>query len=327
MSPLPRLVRTLLSRPPASPSRRVLARGLLGALGLAGLLLASLLLYACASSAALDREIRDTPRDPETGVVLGTGARTLTPPGEDTPTSACLLLHGFVGSRQDFGELGPRLAEAGYRVRLTRLPGHGTTPREFAALEPEAFIEHVAAELAALRADHAEVNLVGFSMGGALATLAAAEHRVDRLVLLAPYFGVTYEWYYVLPPEAWNTMLGGLVPYVLKMDMFTKVNRPEARGKIYSYRAVPTAGAATLMELGRRARQPEVLGAIDAPTLMVMSVDDGAASPKRAREAFDALASPRKKAVWIDARSNHILLWDYDREQVTEAVLDFLAGG
>lgn len=281
--------------------------------------------YACAGHRALQREIRDTPRDPATGVVRGAEARTLDPPAShDAPTTACLLLHGFVGSRRDFGELGERLAAAGFHVDMMRLPGHGVTPPEFARQTPESMIQAVAEEFRALKRRYRAVHVVGFSMGGSLATLLAAREPVDRLVLAAPYYGVTYQWWYLLPAETWNAALGPVVPYVLKSDAFKMVNRREAADEIYCYHCVPTRGAATLMELGRRAFRPETLAAIRCPTLMIASETDGAASPRCMRAAFDRLKNAPKEALWIDPRNNHHIFWDYDREATIKAVVDFL---
>lgn len=123
------MIGLLLQRLCSSRTRRLAARAF------CALLLGA---YACAGQARLVREIRDTPRDPKTGVVLCAEALTLDPPASrDVPTTACLLIHGFVGSRKDFADLGQRLAAAGFHVELLRLPGHGTTPTEFAAQTPE----------------------------------------------------------------------------------------------------------------------------------------------------------------------------------------------
>lgn len=317
--PLRRPRFTRLSRRPRI--RRLFNGALLGLLLLACLLGA----YACASQRALRREVRDTPRDPATGVVLGTEALALDPPGRaDAPTTACLLVHGFIGSRKDFADLGPRLAAAGFHVDIMRLPGHGTTPQDFRAQSPESLLQAVIDEYRALRRQYRAVYVVGFSMGGALSTLLASRENVDRLVLAAPYYGVTYKWYYLLPPSLWNTLLGPAVPYGIKYDCFIKLNRREALGEIFTYRCVPTRGVSTLLALGRQARQPQTLQAVKCPVLVISSVGDEAASPDRVREAFPLLASPRKQAHWLTARSNHQVFWDYDREEVKTAVVDFL---
>jgi carboxylesterase len=281
--------------------------------------------YACAGARSLKREIATTPRDPQTGIVRGTEAATLDPPGQaDAPTTACLLIHGFIGSRKDFADLGERLAAAGFHVRLLRLPGHGTTPPDFAAQSPESLLRGAAAELQALRRQYRAVYVVGFSMGGALATLLAARQPVDRLVLASPYFAVTYKWYYLLPPRAWNAALSPVIPYLIKTDAFIKLNQREALKNLYTYRCVPTCGVSTLMALGDQAGAPATLQAIHCPALLVMAEGDDAASPAAARRAFAALGSPVKQSRWLSARNNHHIFWDYDCEIAKTAIVEFL---
>ncbi len=280
--------------------------------------------YACVARRALEREIENTPRDPVTGIVLGTEALSLDPPADDAPTSACLLLHGWAGSRRDFADLGERLAAAGFHVRMTRLPGHGTTPRDFAKQTPDSLYEGAAREFHALRNRFKEVNVIGMSMGGTHATLLAANEDVDHLVLVAPYYGVTYRWFYILPPETWNALIGWAVPYLIKPKGMVRVNRPGAAREIYSYRVIPMKSVRTLILLGKEARQTEVLQAIRCPVLIVMAKGDEAASPERVQEAFDQMTVRNKTLHWFPERSNHHLLHDYDREEAKQVIVDFL---
>ncbi len=300
------------------------------ALRVAGLALVLLVggggLYACAARRAIEREVANTPRDAVTGIVTGAEAISLDPPaGLPAPTRAVLMLHGFVGSRGDFADLGERLAAAGLYVRMVRHPGHGSDPREFAEQTADTLLEAARAELAALVEQYDEVAVVGFSMGGAMATLLAAEGDVERLVLAAPYYRVTHKWYYGLPVESWNAALGWGVPYVIKSKAFIKVNRPEARPLIYSYRLVSTRGTAALIDLGRRARQPEVAAAVRCPVLLIHSDGDEASCPRRARAVFATLASADKRELWLDRRNNHHIFWDYDCEQSKAGVVEFLS--
>lgn len=280
---------------------------------------------SCASQRALQKEVASAPRDPDTGVILGTEAISLGPPDA---RAACLLVHGFVGSRKDFADLGERLAADGYYVRMMRLPGHGTTPREFAALGPEDLLAAARAELKNLESRFDRVYLIGFSMGGAISTELAAEegNGLAGVVLLSPYYRVTYHWYYVLPPMLWNRMFSPVVSYVIKTDRFVRVNLRESVSHIFSYRAIPTRGALTLEALGREARDPSTLRAVRAPLLLLQAEGDEAASPEAGREAFAQLGSTVKSIHMYGTRSNHHLLWDYDGEDAKLRILDFLDG-
>jgi carboxylesterase len=279
--------------------------------------------HACATDRAVEREILAADRDPATGVIRGTEAVNLGPPDAK---AACLLIHGFVGSRKDFADLGDRLADAGFFVHMTRLPGHGTTPRDFADVTPDEILTAAQLALYPLLLRFDRVYLVGFSMGGAVSTILASEppSPLSGLVLVAPYYKVTYYWYYLLPPMTWNAVASPVMPYVIKGDRFVRVNRREAVPHIFSYRAVPTSGAKTLEALGKRARQPETLAAVSAPVLMLQAEGDEAASPAAGKAAFERLGSTEKSLRLFDDRSNHHLLWDYDAEAAKDEILNFL---
>jgi carboxylesterase len=99
--------------------------------------------------------------------------------------NGCLLVHGFTGGPDEMIGLGTYLAKAGHTVLGLRLPGHGGPPDELAAVRWDDWLSVVSTGLAYLRARCATVSLVGFSLGGALALMAAAEQPVERLVVIA----------------------------------------------------------------------------------------------------------------------------------------------
>ncbi len=263
---------------------------------------------------------RRAARDSSTGVLVGAEARDL---GPEDATAAVLLVHGFLGAGSNFADLPDRLARCGWRVRVMRLPGHGTSPMDLRKVSADELERSVAEELTALRAHHKKVALIGLSMGGALATIAASRVPVDALVLGAPYFGVTYHWYYGLRLETWNRLASPLVPWIYKGHRFVQVNRKEAKSQVFTYPWVPTSAVNVLTEIGRRANRAEVLDNVKCPVLLVHSRADEAASPEAAARAFGAIASNDKRALWL-TRSNHVIFWDLEREQVGDEIQDFL---
>lgn len=270
------------------------------------------------------RADRVAARDPATGILIGAEERDLGPPDA---REAVLFVHGILGGGNNFWELPDRVAATGRRVRVVRLPGHGTSPRDLERTSPEELIEAVRSEIATMKAEREKVFVVTHSMGGALATLATAElppeSRPDGIVLGGAYFGVTHRWFYGLRPETWNRLVGGAVRWLYKGQVFQKIARKDQRELILSYAWMPTAGVRTLIELGRRANRPETLDAITCPVLALHGVLDGAASPAATRAAFDRM--PSNDRDWVDLpRSDHLIFWDYDRELACEATLAFL---
>jgi len=277
------------------------------------------LLYTGVAQIGVNIEDRSAARD-ASGIRIGAEERIL---GPESASSAVLFVHGFVGGGNNFGEMPEVLAAHGWRVRVMRLPGHGTSPRDFARQSPDDLVSAVRREAEQLKQRYPKLVLVGHSMGGALSTIAAVEVQPAGLVLAAPYFGITYRWYYGLRPETWTKLLAPVVPYFYKGRLFLQVNRKEAKAEIFSYTWIPSRGLRTLMEIGRRAGQPEVLSKIHCPILWLHSQGDVAAAPDAAQKAIDAMASTLKETVWL-GRSNHHIFWDYDREQVQQAILGFV---
>jgi pimeloyl-ACP methyl ester carboxylesterase len=98
--------------------------------------------------------------------------------------SAVVLVHGLGGRSEDWRDLAPFLAKAGFRVYLPDLPGYGRSeqPADFSySVHDEA--EAVVGFLDALGLK--QVDLGGWSMGGGIAQHVAARHaeRVRRLIL------------------------------------------------------------------------------------------------------------------------------------------------
>lgn len=96
-----------------------------------------------------------------------------------------VLVHGLGGRSEDWRNLAPYLARAGYRVYLPDLLGYGKSerPREFSySIADEAKIVVGFCDALELK----QVDLGGWSMGGWIVQRVAAEHpeRVRRLILL-----------------------------------------------------------------------------------------------------------------------------------------------
>jgi carboxylesterase len=297
----------------AKPRRKKLARVVLPVLSL-------WLAYALVVQLGVAWEDRSAERDPDTDIRLGAEALWL---GPEDAQRAVLFVHGFVGGSNNFGETPQKIAAQGWRVRVMLLPGHGTSPREFAQKRPEDLLNAVREELRALKIQHETVVLAGHSMGGALSTIMAAKEKPDGLILAAPYFGVTHHWYYGLRPEQWTRLASPFLPYVYKGTLFLQVNRKEAKKEIFSYTWIPMKGALTLTTLGEMARNDGVLSEVICPVLLIHSRGDVAASPEATETAFSKMAAKEKTLRWLE-RSNHHIFWDHEREDVSEAILSFL---
>jgi len=106
-------------------------------------------------------------------------------------------LHGFASSPNStkVGYFRERFREHGIALRCPDL-----NEPEFATLTLTRMLDQLGAEVAMA---HGAVTLIGSSLGGTLAVLAAAKYpgRVDRVVLLAPAVMFAKPGHHLLPPE------------------------------------------------------------------------------------------------------------------------------
>ena len=98
-----------------------------------------------------------------------------------------VLIHGLSTPSQVWGPLAQRLNAAGYRTLAFDLYGRGLSDRPERPHEPRLYIRQVT-DLLDEAGIEGEVPLVGFSMGGIVATELASAHpeRVSGLALIAP---------------------------------------------------------------------------------------------------------------------------------------------
>jgi len=267
------------------------------------------------------REAASAPRSPQTGIMLGAEPLRV----DRGRARACLLLHGWGGSPADFGDLPKALDEAGWDVYAPLHPGHGTSPADLEGVKAQVLLDGARAHYADLRARYEKVALVGFSIGGTLATILSAERPPDGLVLLAPFCEVAYKPYYVLPARWWHAVLRPFVRYVARPRWMVRVNRPEGRGQLVEYNALPTGSMRAPFCLRRHALEEAGLARLRMPLLMLYSSGDEVSSPGATAEFYERLPAGLKVRMVFE-RSNHHILYDYDREAAIRGIVEFVCG-
>jgi esterase/lipase len=107
---------------------------------------------------------------------------------------AVLLLHGWLTDINDFENIIPFLEKNYDHLERITYPGHGEGEdyREFNA---EKTFELIESTFVSLSSKYEIIDVIGYSMGGALATYLASNYHFRKLVLLAPankYFNFVY---------------------------------------------------------------------------------------------------------------------------------------
>ncbi len=253
------------------------------------------------------------PRGPD-GVIIGAGPIA----HRGSATNAVLLVHGFGDTPQTLAYLAADLHARGWTVRVPLLPGHGRTLPMFARSRARDWIATVRQELASLHQEFPTVALVGLSMGGALATIAAADTRdLITLVLIAPYLGMP-AWMRLGAHLRW--VIGAVVSYVQGGDP-RSIQDPAERDLSLAYDATTPRLVAELLRVVREATA--ALPRVTVPTLLVQSRGDNRVSSAIAEQAFARLGAQEKRLVWT-TRGGHIITVDYGRDEVSRIVAEWL---
>lgn len=238
-------------------------------------------------------------------VVAGSGRR------------GALILHGFGDTPQSVRDLALFLAAHDWSVHAPLLAGHGRSIDALTGSRGHEWLGDVRAAFADLRARHTQVAIVGQSMGGALATILAAESPVAALVLLVPFMR--------LPRRAariatFHRVVSPFIRYLRSRSEYSILD-PEARRRALG-RGVTTPRL--LHELGLVARQArKAASRVRAPTLVIHSRNDQRVTTFDALDSFSRLECRQKALEWVE-RSGHVISADYDRDLVAARTLQWL---
>lgn len=243
------------------------------------------------------------------------GAHPISLAGE---SRAVLMLHGFGDTPQTLRYLADELHARGFAVHVPLLPGHGRTLAAFAESRGDEWLSAAREALAALRVEHTGVALLGLSMGGALATMLAAEPpQPTALILLAPYLGMPSG---IRRVAAAYRVVGVAMTY-LSGGGSDSIHDPVEKARNLAFGACSPRLLHELRTLVDRAWR--ALPGVRVPTLLVQSKEDNRISQAVAEGAFVRLGAREKRLAWTTGQG-HIITVDHGRERVVELVHEWL---
>ena len=216
-----------------------------------------------------------------------------------------LLVHGLLASPAELAAYGDYLLGRGYTVLGVRLKGHGTSPRDLQQRSWQDWYASVEGSLRILQAFCSRIVVVGFSTGGALGLLLAAQH--PRTVCAAVAVAVPVKFrnpvLMLVPLVAagnellsWGSASGGPKPFVINPAEHPHIN----------YRRVPIRALAELRRL--IAELERTADAIAQPVLLLHGDADPIVLPDSVEPLLDRLGSPDKQAAFVPAVRHGILM-------------------
>ena len=228
-----------------------------------------------------------------------------------------LILHGFGDTPQSVRGLATAFHENGWTVRAPTLSGHGSTLYAFTKARAADWLSDAQSALQQLQSRCASVAVIGQSMGGALGTVLAAEERIDALVLLVPFLGMSPRGRAI---ARLHRVLSRFKPY-LRSRSDSSILDPVARRNALGRGIATPRLLHELLLVVQRARKSA--RRVRVPALVIHSRRDPRITVSDAEEAFNRLGSADKRIEWVE-RSGHVISVDHDRERVAQLTLDWL---
>ena len=244
--------------------------------------------------------------------------------GNADSSVAILMVHGFADSPPIFRPMAERLANAGFRCRVMRVPGFGMPLSVNSKLLTKEWMLAVDQELRVLRKSHEKVVVVGHSLGAAISiqhTLNRPE-SVDGLVLLAPLIAVSDERAPILSARQWYQVASTLLNFSTVVRNVYPIDGYSDQAKSFAYRErfIPRRIYDNLFELldmidGRAAE-------IEVPILLAASRRDRVINWNVAEQFLKTTNSTSKKLIRLD-EAGHALPLDNGWEQLTDNIIEF----
>ena len=238
---------------------------------------------------------------------------------------AVLLIHGYGGYPGELVRPARDLEEAGFDVFVPRLPGMGTSGKDFLQSTSADWEKVVYNALADLNTVYRTVSIVAHSMGTLLALLAAEQYKVDRIVLAAPAFSIP-------SLRKWQVKTASLfrkdIPVKWQSNPSYRMyyeNAPaddETLGREYWSHLYPTR----LVDLENLRRRVMKIRSLDAGVLVIACMDDRVTDPTGCESFIADHPGIRTSLVRIDG-ATHYVYYDIDKsaeEQAVQATVDFL---
>ena len=237
-----------------------------------------------------------------------------------THESCWLLIHSYGATPAEMRELAETLHDYfGDTVIAPLLKGHGTLPSALEGENGGSWYEQSEAEFLAAKGRCKEINVIGSSLGGSLALRLAEEHEVKNLYLINPFLTKTFSWYKILPFE-WRLRLFSPLLRYDKRAHAANIQSPRGKEQHITYRNLPYAPIRESLAFLKAVRAD--LPRIKEPIFIAHSRKDEVAAPAGAQFIYQRVSSTEKELRWVE-QSNHVLLMDYDSDEITTALIAF----
>ncbi|WP_369683946.1 alpha/beta hydrolase [Evansella sp. LMS18] len=224
----------------------------------------------------------------------------------------CLCLHGFSGNPKEIDAITTYLEKKKWLVYTPTLPGHGeNNTLKGITYKHWIYAATVAVEELLKRCE--KVYVIGFSMGGMIASYIASRYPVEKLVLLSSSA------YYLNPKQILEVVSGWIVEG-LRGEL-----EDDKLYQFYKQKVLETPLEATKQFTKMVKELRGHLKNIKVPTLIIQGESDGLVPPKSAQYIYEQIQS-EEKDLYFFPKAKHYIWFGEEKEELLQKIDDFLCG-
>lgn len=219
---------------------------------------------------------------------------------------AILLIHGFTSSPYVYHELIPHLTQYDAIV-CPLLPGHGESMAAFAEVDAQEWLHAVETHCESLLKEYKEVDVLGLSLGGILATHLGMRYPLHHLYLLAPALALTIN----IPVNLSFIRLLRAIGIRQLRNIGGGICREDSAE--LTFRKIPLQSAWTMLNLIRAFQ----LGPLRCPTDLFLAEHDQTVDSHRVKNMFKDKLNVTTH--WLK-NSAHVIPLDYELNEVVKVI-------
>jgi len=227
--------------------------------------------------------------------------------------------HGYMAAPKECETLAHYLFERGINVYVPRLRGHATNPKALLDVTAKDWETDFERAFTAMRQVCKKVYIGGFSTGGLIALIHAAQYKVDGVIAINSALKLhDLRVSYVVPTlHFFNEMIA----YLNAKGIMEWIDNSQTEQPLVNYHKHPLASVSQLEKV--MSKVEKTLSKVTAPILVIQGDHDPVVKRESARLIYDGVRSEEKKLLLLP-RERHSILADEKSVEVFEAVFGFM---
>lgn len=220
----------------------------------------------------------------------------------------CLLIHGFCGNTKEVEHLAAYLEERGFFTLCTKLKGHTGNRRELSRTTYNDWIKSAEDSLIELRKKCEKIIIIGFSMGGLIATNLCTKYKAEIVAFIStPIYLFNFK------------------RIVENLFSRTRIDGEKSFSRKY-YKAWTTTPIKVLMNFTcLLIKTRRMFRMLDCPAFVAQGLNDDTVNWKSAGYIFNCVMSKRKSLKHYE-NSGHLILLGSDKNLLSQDLYEFIIG-